>query len=774
MQNTSPLHPLQIIEKKGYGSNVSPSPDEINKKLIDKIKQDDDLMKVLNEILLKRINAKNSDVSKRGNPSFSNNENRIVAEFAQHVLSSSSFSIDKSNRNELIKSFCEKEGFIIRENQQESNQNLASYFPPTSKLVLGLAMISASLPTVISLPGITPGCSKEGASGPNRNCPTAAQAQQTTLAQALRLTTSALSSSNAIPTTSIYCVSEIGDMHRVLANDCVEVSTPKSKKEEVEITTSTNVKNGIETTSITATNPKLGTTTTLKIIPSTSSSAEAKEDTTTIEAKTTSKQATTSAKITTTTTTPTTTDQPTTTSTTIQTTSTTLPGTTSTPDAITSSTSKAETTSTTPAETTSGPATTSSKAITTSTTSSGEKTTSDTSAQSSTITTAEATTTQSSSTTNTTSPAGTSTSTIQASTTSTPAETTIEITTTTVKLSTSTTSAEPTTSTTTAEPTTSTTTAEPTTSTTSTTSAEPTTSTTKMTRTTAGSTTATTTTAGLTTSTTVTPEDTSQFPSTSLVLEGTTTDNTTGATSTISGYTTSTTPGTTSVIVKTSPETSLEAKITTTPDGSYKITSPLTSAEIGCSPYMASLSSDSSHEDVVKAMMQSLATIEHLRKINPDKMTSSISEKIISEEQKLLISKNEYRLTLNESLHCISQTNSSGVEINTTFANISNPCGDKRRQMFCETSPSTTLVPNANVSSPENSNTKDLTPIIAGSVVGGVVGSAALSLIIWTCNKCLYPKPILTASSAIGAASGAKAGIVFPMDKRERESNRLI
>ena len=77
----------------------------------------------------------------------------------------------------------------------------------------------------------------------------------------------------------------------------------------------------------------------------------------------------------------------------------------------------------------------------------------------------------------------------------------------------------------------------------------------------------------------------------------------------------------------------MEAKITTSPDGSYKITSPLTSAEIGCSHYMQSLSSDSSREDVAKAMMLSLASIEHLRKISPDKMTSSLYEKITSEEQ---------------------------------------------------------------------------------------------------------------------------------------------
>ena len=681
MQNTSPLYPLQIIEKKGYGSNVSHSPNEIKKKLIDKIRQDDDLMKVLNEILSIRTAIKNSDVSKRGNPSFSINKNRIVTEFAKHVLSSSSFSIDTSNLSELIKFFFEKEGFIIRENQQESNQNLTSYFPPISKLVLGLAMISASLPTVISLPSITPGCSKEGASGPNRNCPTAAQAKQTTLA-ILFTSTAPVVSTSIFPQTTAHNL------------------VPSTTTEAIKIATSTSVENGIETTSITATNPELGITTTLKIIPSTYSSAEAKEDTTTTSAKITTTTSTTSAEITTPTTTPTTT------TTTIQTTSTTLPGTTSTPDATTST--PQGTTSSTPPGTTS-------QATTTNTTSSGEKTTSDTSAQSSTITTAEATTTQSSSTTNATSPAGTSTSTTQALTTSTPAETTTETTTTvkptTAELTTAElTTAEPTT----AEPTTSTTSAEPTTSTTT---GEPTTSKTKMTTTTAGLTESKTTTAGLTesktttadlsTSTTVTPADTSQFPSTSLTLEGTTRDNTTGVTTTISGYTTSTTLGTTSITVETSPYTSLNAEITTSPDGSYKITSPLTSAEIGCSPFMASLSSDSSHEDVVKAMMQSLATIEHLRKINPDIITSSIAEKIINGEQKLLISQNEYRLALNESLHCISQTNSSGVETNKTFANISNPCGAGRRQMICETTTpkaNQTPGPNPATNSQQNSN----------------------------------------------------------------------
>lgn len=188
---------------------------------------------------------------------------------------------------------------------------------------------------------------------------------------------------------------------------------------------------------------------------------------------------------------------------------------------------------------------------------------------------------------------------------------------------------------------------------------------------------------------------------------------------------------------------------------------------------MQSLSSDSSREDVAKAMLLSLASIEHLRKISPDKMTSSNSTDKLKQ---ISSNKKEFHLTLYEGFHCISENSSSGVETNTTFANISH-CGGNRRQMFCGTTTpeaKETPGPNPTANSPQNSNPLEL-PL--GVALG--VGASLITATVFYVRRLnrkqnsnlleqLNPQTA-TAASAIAPAAGAssRGELVISLGGRE-------
>jgi hypothetical protein len=127
------------------------------------IKEDEDLMGVLKEIHFLKINRKKENPTLRGNPTFNITEDKIVNEFAEHALNQNQYPISSSNRNNLIKSFCEKEGFAIKENQQEDNQVSTSAVlsnPNLTKLLL-LSTFSTLLQPASSIPSKLPGCRPE-------------------------------------------------------------------------------------------------------------------------------------------------------------------------------------------------------------------------------------------------------------------------------------------------------------------------------------------------------------------------------------------------------------------------------------------------------------------------------------------------------------------------------------------------------------------------------------------------------------------------------------
>ena len=636
---------------KNSGTTITPNNKTLRARTENEIINDDLFLGMLEEIYNAKISEKDNSPNKRGNPRFLITEENILKEFVDFKMAN-----HLKDKNTLIREFYEMQGVVINENSNNNSYN--SFILERNTIIKTLLLLLQLYPAAKAQIAPPPkDCSGKQNSG-NSNCPPRLSPPSTgiatTTAESFAYTSYA---SLGTTTTPHFCVNQLANFRDLVA--CVESPLPSPSQSPLPTSpqtlgdVSTVVKetisnDGEKTTLITTKNNESATSIKI-IIPSTSTSAEA-DTSSSIEVKTSSANAETTAKTTTSQT-----QKSMTIST--ETTSRSSTGTASSEMQIKQSSTNESTEVTTVSSSTT--TTTSPERKSTSIETTPEVTTIETSARSSTTQSAEATTTQTSSTVATTSPAGTSTSTTIASTSTTPEQTT-------------------TVSTTTFKPIISSTPTIPTTSTTIITTPDKTTSST----TTADTTISSTTTTKLETSTTVSPTDISQFSSRSTILTGTT-NSSDGSTTTISGTAVSTAPGTTSINLSFSTGSSLSAEITSSADGSFSISSPLTNSEIACSTHMQRLSSDSSLEDVTKAVMLSLASIEHLRKISPNKMTSSV-----------MMDKYKYQLLLNEGLHCVSQKDSSGLEINTTFTNISNPCGANRRLIECAPpSPAPTPIP---------------------------------------------------------------------------------